>query len=1190
MLSIHLFGQPHLLSDEQPVKLSSLPKILSLLSYLLLHRDHPIKRETLAFALWPDDSEANARANLRRHLHELRRTLPPAPRAGDWLLVEPSTIQWNPASDYWLDVAEFERLSASPDTLAEAFTLYGGDLLENVYDDWLFYDRERLRHLYFADLSRIIQQSRVRRDYSAAIEYAHQLLDRDPLREQSLRQLMSLRYEAGDRSGALEEYELFARRLRVELDVDPMPETTALYEVAVRNARLPSDTSGSVGDTSQDVENARSREQSSGMPFVGRSSEVEQLRGWWGRAARGAGGVVLIGGEAGIGKTRLTAETARQAEMEGARVLFGGTTFVEPVPYQAVVEALRSALPLLAGLEIDPIWLAAAGVLVPELQARRADAGRRLPVLSPLDPDRERTRLFEAIARCLEALAQPRPVLLILEDLHWAGAATIALLESLARRAPGHSLLIIATYRQEEAHRSHPLRDLRRRLQRSDQMSYLPLGRLPAQDVETLVEQVPAFGADAGEVARHLYTESEGNPFFLGELIRDLLESRKAEQGVEPQLVGSSAPGVNAPASGGVRAIIAARVARLSPQAKSLAEIAAVIGPAFDVELVREVSGWDEHQVLSALDELLDRQLVRETVGPGTQPRRTDYAFTHHLIQATIYADVPAANCRRRHRRAAQVIEEMYPHLLDELSGELAAHFDRGDEPGPAAQYYLRAARRTIEVHADEEALRYLSRGLELATESRLRFDLLALTEELHSLRSEYEARRLDLEMIDEIAGSLQDEELICEVLRRRILFKRALGERQHEAELIDALKKRADASGEARWRAEALQSEAAYQVSLGRYDAARTALEPVSALRQELGDVPGLVECYALMSEVAAYEGRFGETQDTLKRATAMAGAEANQSLLVRTLRAASIAAITQVQIDAAHALGEQMLALCRTIGDREGEADAHGRIAAASTRMFHVEEARAHYKQAELLYTALRNRRGQATVLVNSGMLAANLGRYAEAIEASRRAEKLFADLDDLRGRTVCLINIAQHALRQSDYLVAEAAGVQGLELAGSLKSPVLEAYALANLGAAERELGRLEQAVAHMEAGLEIRRSIRQDPVELATDLCDLTVAYLRAGDLAAAQQTADEMLGILSADPEHMTYPQFILWAAAQTYRALGQTKRANELLAQAYQVLQEKVASIPDAESRETFAHLSYNRELLAAYEAGDWPH
>ena len=240
MLRIHLFGPLRLLVDDAPWKFAAPPKAAPLLAYLLLHRgEQPLAREALAFTLWPDDPEPGARANLRRHLHQLQRALPPAPADRPWLISEATTIQWNPAADYWLDVAEFERLSQTEAATAEAAPLYTGDLLENVYDDWLFYERERLRDLYFAGLTSLVLQGRAARNYPEALAYARQLLARDPLREDTVRQVLALRYESGDRAGAIQEYERFTRRLKEELAVDPMPETAAWFEAIVRNARLP---------------------------------------------------------------------------------------------------------------------------------------------------------------------------------------------------------------------------------------------------------------------------------------------------------------------------------------------------------------------------------------------------------------------------------------------------------------------------------------------------------------------------------------------------------------------------------------------------------------------------------------------------------------------------------------------------------------------------------------------------------------------------------------------------------------------------------------------------------------------------------------------------------------------------------------------------------------------------------------
>ena len=183
-------------------------------------------------------AEDVARANLRRHLHHLKRALPPAVEGHPWLLIDAQTVRWNPEGHYRLDVAEFERLSADPATIAQAVDLYTGNLLADQYDDWLFYHREHLRNLYFADLDHLIRHHRARRDYPAAIVYSASLLAHDPLREDTVRLLMALHYEAGDRAGALHEYDLFLKHLRAELGVYPMPETVALYEAILRNRAL----------------------------------------------------------------------------------------------------------------------------------------------------------------------------------------------------------------------------------------------------------------------------------------------------------------------------------------------------------------------------------------------------------------------------------------------------------------------------------------------------------------------------------------------------------------------------------------------------------------------------------------------------------------------------------------------------------------------------------------------------------------------------------------------------------------------------------------------------------------------------------------------------------------------------------------------------------------------------------------
>jgi DNA-binding SARP family transcriptional activator len=230
MLYIHLFGHLRLFGDNQPLKFSARPKVLPLWAYLLLNRAKPVPRDALAYLLWPDVLEDAARTNLRRHLYELRHVLPSAPQNAPWLLSQTDTVQWNIEADYWLDVSEFERLSESPPHLAKAVALYTNDLLPQVYEDWIMYERERLRNMYFANLSKLVAQSRTEQDHHQAIAYAQDILSHDPLREDTARELMSLHYQIGDRAGALNVYRQFERCLQDELGVPPMPETEALCQ------------------------------------------------------------------------------------------------------------------------------------------------------------------------------------------------------------------------------------------------------------------------------------------------------------------------------------------------------------------------------------------------------------------------------------------------------------------------------------------------------------------------------------------------------------------------------------------------------------------------------------------------------------------------------------------------------------------------------------------------------------------------------------------------------------------------------------------------------------------------------------------------------------------------------------------------------------------------------------------------
>lgn len=284
MLRIFLFGALRLEWNGQPYPLAGLPKISSLLAYLLVHRAHPIEREQLAFTLWTDETETRARANLRRHLHDLKRALPPSL---PWILSGAEIVQWNLLAPFWLDVADFES-RPTPE-------LYQGDLCANLYDDWIVPERERLRAKYVSLLEHLIETNEREQNLRIALDYTQHLARHDPLREDTYRIWMRLLAQQGDRAGVARVYNMCVTVLERELDVEPAPETQAQYAALVRQVSKP------VVVTEHPSHNLPL----SLTPLIGRATAGEEILARL-RAPR----LVTLTGTGGVGKTRLALHVA----------------------------------------------------------------------------------------------------------------------------------------------------------------------------------------------------------------------------------------------------------------------------------------------------------------------------------------------------------------------------------------------------------------------------------------------------------------------------------------------------------------------------------------------------------------------------------------------------------------------------------------------------------------------------------------------------------------------------------------------------------------------------------------------------------------------------------------------------------------------------------------------------------------
>lgn len=1164
MLRVRLFGRPRLSYGEAPISAAARPKVVPLLAYLLLHRGAPSARRSIAAALWPDHADEEARANLRRHLNYLQHLLPDAPAGQPWITASASEVQWNPAAEVEVDVGRFEELVTTPQRIDQAIALYAGDLLSGVDEEWLEPHRERLRNRFIDALATQLARFRAAGDRECAMASAQRLLAVDPWREDALRTLMTLRYETGDRAGALAEYDRFARVLRDELDAEPMVETSALNDAIARDELPPALPSfGPVAARPHDALHV--------LPFTGRALELDMLAQCRRSAAAGRGALVLIGGESGIGKTRLAREFTVTAEAEGAQVWTATTTHPETTPYQALADLLRAAAPLLRVARVDPLWIAAVSAIVPAV----AEYAGELPALPAVDPARERVRLFEAYADVWEAIAKRRPLVLIVEDLHWAGSATLAMLEHLARCAARSGMMLVGTYREDELGFAHPLRAMRRRLERDGIALHLALPRLGREAVDVLVR---ALGDDGASLARILYERSEGNPFFLGEILRDLHEAGRLrlEAG---RWSYADIPEAAVPSA--VRDAVASRLARLEGHAAALVEVAAIAGRGFDTELLRETTGWLEAAVLDALGTLIDRRIVAEH-GPGSV---REYGFAHSLIQAVVYDALAPAVRARRHRRIAQVMSQLYADQLDDLALAVALHWERGNEPAAAAENYVRAARRALGVFANEEADEHLRRALALDPARRVRFEALTLRERIAGGRGDRAAQATLLDELRRLAAAIDDEDAICTILDRRIELADVTGERRLEDVLLRLLERRVRRSGEARWRIRALEARARYLRGINAFEAARAAVEELIALTQQTGDRETRAAARVAYADTYIYEGRLDEARAALQDLRAAVDASDNRGALVRTLIAFSRAALVQQDYAAMSHFAEEAHQISRAIGDREGEALALHTLGNGLVYTFNVAQAEDYYRRALEIYERIGHRVGIASISVDLGLFNTELGRLDRALQLYARARDVAAEIGFRWLSCVEAVNRSYCLRLRGAFGQAKEAAEFALEVGKEVHSQPLISAALGTLGAAETELGAYAEAIAHLEEGVALRRPAGATP-RLGDNLRALAFAQLRAGNLEPARRAAAELLELYEANPKLAPQPTEWLWTIAQVERRSERLAAAVDLLRHADSVMRARAAAIDDGETRAAYLALPFNRALAEERSIG----
>lgn len=729
-----------------------------------------VHRERVLDMLWPALDATAAAGNLRKNQHHLRCALAERGTFAAVIAVRDDVLALGPGVS--LDVTEFRALARvaladpQPAALDAALTRYRGDLLpEDRYEDWAAGARAELlglRRQLLVHAARLDEDAG-RLDHAA--DRWETVLQADPVDEEAHRALMRVYLRSGSRHRALRQFRDCARLLGDELGLDPSAETVAVRDAIVAGRRDPA------------ARHGPSPRGAAPPALFGREAELERAVDLVDGLAAGRGGTLLIGGAAGIGKSRFAAEIVLAARAAGARAVVGrGFELEAALAYQPIRDAIGE-------LVADPDVAAA---LRHTVYVKRLVPGAAVGPTPVADPVLLESELIGETVHLLTRLAAQRPLVLVVEDLHAVDPATVRLLHALGRQLTDCTALLVGTYRTEEVTAGSAVDRLIVGLRRDARATEIDLNPLPPGVVELVVrERFDGRPVDAA-LLRTVVAAVEGNPLFAIELVNTVRETGVARftggrwQGREPTRLPTPTP---------VRGLVERRLGTLDRSARAVLSVAAVLGREFDLGRVSRAAAASDDEVLDALDRAIQVWLVEE--------HGDRYRFRHQLVRAAVYDGLSRHRRRRLHRAVAGA-------LLD--AGDIASighHLALSDQPWRAVPYLGQDARRAAAMFANAAAIARYRQAIAFAREHGERVDtatLAGLLEELGDLLTRTGDASAGAAYLHEALGHFQqlgDEQAVLVTRGKAAFGHLAVGEVDAATELlqthIEAMERLAD-------------------------------------------------------------------------------------------------------------------------------------------------------------------------------------------------------------------------------------------------------------------------------------------------------------------------------------------------------------------------------------------------------------
>jgi len=1106
-----------------------------LFKVLLTRPGRRMTRDEVIELFWPESDSEAAASNLRSTLYAMRRALESEIVFGDH-----TSVWLGPDGGLWMDAVAFERKVAdawrSPNPLPlleEASALYVGDYLpDDLFEDWAGERREALRRTWTELQFGLAHALETRSDVGAAVQPLERLIRADPCDERAAQELMKLLTRHGRRAEALRVYQRLAQSLRDELAVEPSPDTAELHRQIgsgepVAAPPIPAATFRCTYPFPVPSE------------LVGRGAELSALSGVL-SSGRTAGRVALIGAPAGTGKSALLGQIVRQAQAQGVLCLAGGC-------YEE-----RGAVPLgpFHDALVDFLLAQPAETLRAQMSAYVDDLAEVLPELryhlqmpseQGVGRARDRMRTFGAVHVCLRGLAENGPVLLCLEDLHAADEATLQLLHYLSRQTRRLPLVVVATYRDDEAPPDEPLAQTLAAMVRERLAESLKLTSLDRDETHRLVGSL-LDGSFSQSLGESLYATSGGNPLFLEQLVLALGESGQLERkaGVwhgTGELQGT--PRI-------VREVIAQRLQRLDASCREMLDTASVLGQSFEHRVVlTAMEPRDEPALLRDIDRAITTQVLQDTPG--------GYAFRHSMLRDAVYYALTGPKRKLLHAHAASVLESVYGARADEHAAEIAHHFALAGESAELRakllHYSLIAGRRAAQLSAYPQALDHFSRAWELIqhdasfpdvelqvevlqgrgwaeTQMARWRDTVATYRQALGLLKDPIARSRAYGLIAFAVGHIGDlprvvdecsaglAELVGidgpDVTAARLQLRQLLalplhwqGRYRELVQLGGVMQEEAARFDQPRARMLANAATAWGYWGLGQIHRATEQLQFAARASEEIGDKFQIATCQENLGLVAQAGGQFAAARDHLGRAVELFVESSNELRAANSVQTLCRVWVAQGECARARTRLEQVVPL-EVAGSERWAADGYCILGTIQSLAGEWIDAASNFETAIRMRLGAGHRAGAAEATVGLGLVYQETGRWGDAGETFESAVSITSQMDASPPQVLAQRQKGLLDLAASNFEAATVAIEDAYELAR--KMPESLEFAPSLLAMARLRAHQGDRATA-IQVGLEALANAR--PVQQLLEAnAFVGTLYLECGQLDLARKHADE----------------------------------------------------------------------------------